>query len=111
MSTRPTRCVIATSHSSCLLFEVLGDLRHHLLGHPAVGLVVEVVDGSSARLQPGRADERGDPACPWIGDLADDGVRIDRLLGQTKGTAGHRRDQRDLVARRERRVLGGVLPG
>ena len=44
-----------------------------------------------------------------VGDLADHGRRIDRLLGQPEGTAGDGRDQRDLVAVGERAVAAGVL--
>ena len=62
MSTRPIRWWIATSHSSCLLLQRLGQLDHDLLGHALVGLVLEVEHVAPARASPRRADEGRDRA-------------------------------------------------
>src|SRR5581483_128658 len=88
--------------------QLLRELGHHLLGHPAVRLVVEVVDGAPARLDPRRPDEGRDPAGARIRDLPDHRPRVDRLLGEAEGAAGDGRDQRHLVAVGERGLAVGV---
>jgi hypothetical protein len=42
--------------------QLFGDLRHDLLGHAGIRLVLEVRDGVSARMDSRRPDERGDRA-------------------------------------------------
>ena len=44
-----------------------------------------------------------------VGDLGDDGLERERLLGQPEGAAGDGRDQRDLVAVGELPLALGVL--
>ena len=51
-----------------------GELRHHLLGHALVGLVLEVDDRAAARVAPRRAREGGDRAGLVARDLGDDRV-------------------------------------
>src|SRR6266511_1313915 len=92
-----------------LLPQAGGDLLHYLFGHAAVRLVLEVEDRAPAGLASGRADERGDRARPLIRHLGDHSVEVERRLGEEEGTAGHRRNQRDLVALGELSLARGVL--
>jgi hypothetical protein len=89
--------------------EVAGDLRHHLLGHLSVGLVLEVDDLPAPRLPPHGAREGGDRAGALVRDLRCDGLQRERLLGDTEGAARDRRDQRDLVAVAQLAAAVGVL--
>jgi hypothetical protein len=54
--------------------ELRGDLRHHLLRHSLVRLVLEVRDRPPAGVDARRADKRRDRARFGRGDLVDDGL-------------------------------------
>ena len=89
--------------------QLLGQLGHDLLGHARVALVLEVVHGPAARIGPRGADEGGDPAGGVVRDLLDDQAGLDRLVREHEGATRDRRDERDLVAVRDGRVLVRVL--
>src|ERR1051325_10548473 len=82
---------------------------HHVLGHLGVGLVLEMRDLAASRLPPHGAGERRDPAGAIVGDLRHHRLQRQRLLGDSEGAAGDRRDQRDLVAVPKVLVGPGVL--
>ena len=90
--------------------QAVGDLRHHLLGHSLVGLVVEVGDGAVAGVDAGRAGERRDRARLVVAHLVDDALERERLVAEQERAAGDGRDQRDLVAVGERAGRGSRTP-
>ncbi len=85
-----------------------GDVGHHLLRHPFVGLVLQVRHRPAAGVDAGRADERRDRAGSVGGDLLHHGLESERLFRQPKRTAGDGRDQRHLVAVAQRSVARNV---
>src|SRR5690349_20327623 len=89
--------------------ELVGDLRHDLLGHAAVGLVLEVLHDAVAGIDARRPDERRDRPGFLSGDLGDDRVERQRLLAEEKVPTAHGRDQRDLVAVAQLAVAPRVL--
>src|SRR5207342_1347089 len=92
------------------LLQAAGDLLHDLLGHALVGLVFEMQDGPPARVDPRRAEEGGDRPGPLVRHLREKGVERDRIVCETEAAAGHRRDERYLVAVGERTARIGVVP-
>ena len=85
-----------------LLGELRRELRHHVLGHPLVGLVLEVEHRAVTRAVADGAEERRDRARLVAGDFPHGCVDRERLAGQLEVSAGDGRDQRDLVAVGER---------
>ena len=86
----------------------VGDLGHHLLGHPFVGFVLEVRHDPAARVDARRPDERRDRAGLLGRDLLDDHLHGQRLLAQHERAPGDRRNQRHLVAVAELAVARDV---
>src|SRR5262245_31464874 len=89
--------------------ELASELRHHLLGHLGVGLVLEPRHLAAARLPPYRAGEGRETAGALVGHLCGDGLERKRLLGHPERAARDRRDQRHLVAVMELAIRVGVL--
>src|SRR5207249_4284383 len=75
-----------------------------------VGLVLEVRHLPPARLPADRAREGRDTARALVGDLGDDRVQRQRLLGDAEGPTRDGRDQGDLVPVRQLPLRVGVLP-
>ena len=98
MSTRPTRCAIATAQRSYLRSRSRGQLLHDLLGHALVGLVLEVEHRPAAGVDARRADEDGGAAGALVRDLRDDGRHVERLRAEPERAARDGRDERHLVA-------------
>ena len=92
-----------------LLPELGGQLRHHLLGHLGVRLVLEVEDSPAPRLTAHCPEKRGDRSGAFVGDLVHDRVQRERLGRDPKRPARDGRDQRDLVTVREATAGAGVL--
>jgi hypothetical protein len=86
------------------LGELRGELRHHVLGHSLVGLVLEVEHAAITRSIPDRAEECGDRARFVARYLAHSGLDGEGRVGQSEVAAGNGRDQRDLVALGELRL-------
>ena len=71
---------------------------HLLLGHALVGLVLEMVDRAAPRVRARRADEGGDGPGLLVRGVGDHGGEVDRVGGEAKRAARHRRDQGELVS-------------
>ena len=80
------------------------DLGHHLFRHSLIRFVVEVDDGSTARGSARRPGEGRDRTRVVGAHLVDDAVEGERFVAEQERATGDRRDQRHLVAVRERRA-------
>jgi methylmalonyl-CoA mutase, N-terminal domain len=105
----PHAVVNRHSAEAVALSQRVGELVHHPLRHALVRLVLEVQDRTAPRLDSGGADERCDCSGTVVRDLRDGRGQIERLLAEPDRSARHRRDQRDLVAVRQRSASLRVL--
>ena len=69
------------------LLEVGRDLRHHVLRHLGVRVVLEVEHRSAPRLAAHGAEERRDRPGALVAHLVDDRLERERLLGDAKRAA------------------------
>jgi hypothetical protein len=86
------------------------EVGHHVLGHALVGLVLESDHLPPARLRAHCADEGDYGSRALVLHLGHDRGEVDRMLGEAKGSAGDRRDERDFVPLGEATVALGVGP-